>query len=329
MPTFRFLMLGMSRLAMSSTSSASSSSASTTSSKCGGMSTTTKSNIVRSIRTMPIISSAVMRSPAAGSTGAHNTRSDDASCVARKPSMSCVSIVSTTAAASADVCCGGTPSSTASSPNWRSASISAPTGVPGREQHREVGGDNALADATLGGEGDDDLAHGEPARTKRRRAVDDARHRLADALDRQTDLALAGVDRERVANAGTQRVLEERERELVGEQHHTDLGEAARDALHRGEAVGRRQARTEHDDGRLTRHEVAVASSMDLSGAGTIPASSRVMRVRIRSSGSTAEDAVTLRARTVARARGFHHGSLAGLSALLNGYGSSAAGGGS
>ena len=43
---------------MSSTSSASSSSASTTSSKCGGMSTTTKSNIVRSIRTMPIISSA-------------------------------------------------------------------------------------------------------------------------------------------------------------------------------------------------------------------------------------------------------------------------------
>ena len=77
MPTLRFLMLGMSRLAISSTSSASSSNASTTSSKCGGMSTTTKSNIVRSIRTMPIISSAVMRSPAAGSTGAHSTRSDD------------------------------------------------------------------------------------------------------------------------------------------------------------------------------------------------------------------------------------------------------------
>ena len=42
-----------------------------------------------------------------------------------------------------------------------------PARVARREQHREVRGDDALADATLGGEGDEDLA--EPRRLGRGR----------------------------------------------------------------------------------------------------------------------------------------------------------------
>ena len=51
-----------------------------------------------------------------------------------------------------------------------------PPGVAGREQHREVGRDDALADATLGREGDEDLAEPRGLGRGRRGAVHDARH---------------------------------------------------------------------------------------------------------------------------------------------------------
>ena len=226
---------------MSRTSSASSSSASTTSSKCGGMSTTTKSNIVRSIRTMPIISSAVIALAGRGldrraehaqrrrlvrrEEAVHQLRVDgldDRGRVGRRVLRRYAEQHGVVTELEVGV-------------DERD-----PPGVARREQHREVGRDDALADAALGRERDEDLARAAPARRAAAAAVDDARHRLADPLDRLADLALAGVDRERVAHAGAQRVLEQRERELVGEQHDADLGEAPRDALHRGEPVGRR-----------------------------------------------------------------------------------------
>ena len=77
------------------------------------------------------------------------------------------------------------------------------------------------------------------------------------------DLALAGVDRERVAHTGAQRVLQQRQRELFGEQHDADFGEAARDALHRREPVGRREARPEHDHRRARRARCRASTVVD------------------------------------------------------------------
>src|SRR6516165_9298373 len=74
---------------------------------------------------MPIISCGVILSPADGSTGAHSTRSPDASWFASNPSINCASALSIAAAASVVVCTGGMPSITATSPNCKSQSTSA------------------------------------------------------------------------------------------------------------------------------------------------------------------------------------------------------------
>ena len=82
----------------------------------------TNAHMVRSMRTMPSICSGEIESAAEGSTGAGSTRRPVAGCVARKLSINEGSACTIAAAASTVVCVGGMPSSTATSPNWRSPS---------------------------------------------------------------------------------------------------------------------------------------------------------------------------------------------------------------
>ena len=100
-----------------------------------------------------------MRSPADGSTGAHSTRSHDASCVASSPSISWASAVSTDRRRVR----GGVHRRDAEQHRVvTELQVGVDERDPSRQlrgQHdRKVRGDHALADAALGREGDDDLA---------------------------------------------------------------------------------------------------------------------------------------------------------------------------
>ena len=124
-----------------------------------------------------------------------------------------------------------------------------------------------------------------------------------------------------------QRVLEQREGELVGEQHNPDLGVGACDPLHRREAIGAGQARAEHEHGGLARDQLAgrfvdrqVGLRHDPCGARGSFASAAVRRVRPLRLGISA-------ARTLVRARRFHHSSSRCSSCSSMDYGTSAAGG--
>ena len=112
----------------------------------------------------------------------------------------------------ATVCCGGMPSSTATSPNWRSASTSDDAfGVLARERDREVGRDGALADATLGGEDDDEATRRCPV--VETAGTDVARTRppseLADTSTACASAAPSPSTATRVARAGAERLLQQ------------------------------------------------------------------------------------------------------------------------
>ena len=85
----------------------------------------------------------------------------------------------------------------------------------------EVRRHDALADATLGGEGDDDATELDRTAAGRGARADE---RVADPLDRLTQRGVVGVEGERVAHAGPERLLQQRQRELLADQHHTHLG---------------------------------------------------------------------------------------------------------
>ena len=115
-----------------------------------------------------------------------------------------------------------------------------------RERDGQVGREDALADTTLGGERDDDAAEldGPAARRGAR-----ARQRLADALDGLADGGVVGVERQRVAHAGAQRLLEQRERQLLGDEHDAHLRVLAAEPLRLRETGVVGETRTEHDHG--------------------------------------------------------------------------------
>ena len=214
-------------------------------------------------------------------------------------------MVSTAAAASAVVCCGGTPRSTASSPNWRSASTSATRpGLRVASSDREVGRDDALADTALGRERDDHLAEPRAVSAAAAAACRDPRHGLADAFDRQPDLPLARIDRERVANAGAQCVLEQRaasaRRRAARPRPRGSCARSAATAA-RPVSAGRGSVRTRRTVGSPGTSS-RVTASIDVRGrghdAGELERDARTHPlIRLHR-----EHAVALRARTFARA---------------------------
>ena len=155
--------------------------------------------------------------------------------------------------ASTIVCCGASLSITAMSPNCRSASTST-TGVSLRagQDDGQVGGDDRLAGAALGGEDGDDPA--ELAASARRRGGRRAAGRSSSVSPtRRTDSAsCAGLDRRGSTSLTPARSAcwNSSVDELVGDEDRADLGVARRAAARPRRApssVGARRAEHDHD----------------------------------------------------------------------------------
>ena len=110
----------------------------------------------------------------------------------------------------------------------------------------EVRRQDALADATLGGEGDDDATELDRTAAGRGARADE---RVADPLDRLTQRGVVGVERERVPHAGTECLLQQCQRELLADQHHAHLGVLTGEARRLGEPRVVGEPGTEHDHG--------------------------------------------------------------------------------
>ena len=178
----------------------------------------------------------------------------------------------TAAAASSTVFCGGRPSITETSPNWRSPS----TSTTGSVERLAIAAATLIAMQVLPTpplvENTDDQAAGlagraspEPAVARRRRAGE----QLAHAVDRLVEARLA-ADHHRVARAGAQRLLEHVGRQLVDREHRAELRVRAGE---RGARAGSRSGWRSRD--RRPPRPVAPGRA-----AGPGPPSSRTARRR-------------------------------------------------
>ena len=186
------------------------------------------------------------------------------------------------AAASSTVCCGGRPSITETSPNWRSPSTST-TGSADRF---------AIATATLIAmqvlptpplvENTTIRRPGSPLRVAG--VCDAARHgageQLADPVDRLVEARLA-ADHHRVARAGAQRLLEHIGRQLVHREHRAELGVRAREPVHVLEAHRAHEARDRTPRRRVARRQVLdeLFDRLELRGVGELDGEPRPERV--------------------------------------------------